>query len=141
MLRHFRVNLPFWRANLLQAALFAAWHLVWPVKSLVSGNADLAGAMTEGVMLVIATFISGSFYGYLYHKTGNLWAPWTAHTINNSVLNLVHIRTPAGLDGEVMVLYLIIVFGLIPLMLLIKLLAGRLGLPELRPWGEAEADQ
>ena len=100
MLRHFRASLSFWRANFLQAALFALWHLNWPIKQFIVGQTDLGGAAFQAIMLVIATGIFGFAMGYLYLKTDNLWALWLVHTINNSVLNMVHIRTVEGLDSD-----------------------------------------
>jgi len=93
MLRHFRASLSFWRANFLQAALFGLWHLNWPIKQFITGQTDLDGAAFQAIMLVLGAGIFGFAMGYLYLKTDNLWAPWLMHTINNSVLNMVHIRT------------------------------------------------
>lgn len=87
MLPHFRIRMRFWQANLLQAFLFALWHLVWPLKSYLTGKASLGGALTEAWMLALATFVSGAVFGYLFYRTGSLWAPWAAHTLNNTTLN------------------------------------------------------
>lgn len=96
VLPHFtRIIVP-QQANLLQAGLFALWHLVWPVKDMVSGRADLASAAGQAVMLLAATAIGGYVFDFLYLQTGSLWAPWLSHTIHNSVLNLLNIRTMTG---------------------------------------------
>ncbi|HWI61342.1 MAG TPA: CPBP family intramembrane glutamic endopeptidase [Symbiobacteriaceae bacterium] len=97
-------------ANLAQAALFALWHLVWPLKDLLSGR---SGVLGEAAGLLAATFIAGLVYGVLYLRTGNLWAPWLAHTINNTVLNFIHIRTAAGLDADVGARNVALVAGLL----------------------------
>jgi len=85
MLRHFRVSLSFWRANLLQAAFFGIWHLNWPIKQFLTGQLDAGGLASQSLIILIATGIVGFAMGYLYLKTGNLWGPWIMHTINNSV--------------------------------------------------------
>jgi hypothetical protein len=64
-----------------------------------------------------------------------LWGPLTAHTINNSVLNLVHIRTIDGLDADTMVLNVVMDVGFAALLLWTKLWAKRLHTSELEPWG------
>jgi len=135
MLRHFRASLSFWRANFLQAALFALWHLNWPVKNLVTGQTDLGGAGLQVIMLVVPAGIYGLAMGYLYLKTDNLWAPWLVHTINNSVLNVVHIGTVEGLDFDMMVFQVTLVICYVIVMLWFRTLARRFQMPEVKPWG------
>ncbi len=135
MLRHFRASLSFWRANLLQAALFAIWHLNWPIKQFITGQTDLGGAAFQAITLLIATGIFGFAMGYLYLKTDNLWAPWLAHTINNSVLNMVHIRTAEGLDSDMVLLQVMLIVCYVAVILLFRAMAKRFQMPEVRPWG------
>ncbi len=134
ILPRFMQRFSFVGANLLQALLFASWHLVWPVKHYWTGTTTPGGALAEAAMLFVATFISGYAYGYYYRKTDSLWTPWVAHTINNSVLNLFHIRTAAGLDTDVFVMQAIVVLGLIPMMGFVKWASDRRHMPKLRPW-------
>ena len=68
------------------------------------GQINLGGVTFQGIMLMIATGIYGFTMGYLYLKTDSLWAPWLMHTIKNTVLSMVHIRTTEGLDSD-MVLF------------------------------------
>lgn len=128
MLPHFGTTLSLWRANLLQAVLFALWHLVWPIKDLVTGRADIAGAAAQAALLLAGTLISGCAFGYLYLKTGNLWAPWLAHTLNNTVLNLLHIRTTDGLDTDLTIIHAVLGLGLLAALAATRVLAGWLGL-------------
>ena len=135
MLRHFRASLSFWRANFLQAALFGLWHINWPIKQFLSGQIDLGGAVFQAVMLLIATGIFGFAMGYLYLKTDNLWAPWLVHTINNSVQNMVHIRTIEGIDSDMVVFQVMLIICSIAVILLFRTLAKRFRMTEVRPWG------
>lgn len=135
MLPHFMGSLSFQRANLLQAALFGLWHAVWPAKSLITGDLTLNAAVTEAGALVLMTTAAGLVFGYLFFKTGSLWAPWLAHTIHNSALNLVHIRTVEGLDADMGVLIPVLAVGYILLVAWTKLLTGYFGLAPLRQWG------
>jgi membrane protease YdiL (CAAX protease family) len=48
MMRHFARRMSPWKANWLQALIFAAWHLVGPAKHFLLGKTDLAGAVVEG---------------------------------------------------------------------------------------------
>jgi membrane protease YdiL (CAAX protease family) len=134
MLRQFMTRLPAWRANLAQAALFSAWHLVWPLKHLFMGGATLSGSLAEAAMLSSGTLVSGFVYGYLYYSTGSLWAPWLAHTLNNTAMNLIHIQGAIALDPAAVVMQVIAVVGLLPFMAVVKVLAGKMNLPRVGPW-------
>jgi len=136
MLRHFRVSLSFWRANFLQAAFFAIWHLNWPIKQFMTGQLDLGGLASQSIIVLIATGIYGFAMGYLYLKTDNLWAPWLMHTINNTVQNMTHIRTIDGLDSDMMVFQITLTLLLIAIIPIYRILAKRFQTPEVKPWGQ-----
>ncbi len=136
MLRHFRVSLSFWRANFLQAAFFGIWHLNWPIKQSLTGQLDAGGLASQSLIVLIATGIVGFAMGYLYLKTGNLWGPWIMHTINNSVQNMVHIQTIAGLDSDMMVFQFALTFSLVAVILFFRALTKRFQTPEVKPWGQ-----
>jgi hypothetical protein len=74
----------------------------------------------------------------MFLKTGSLWAPWMAHTLTNTALNLLHTVTADGMDAGIslrMTAYSIIaLLG----MLLIKYLAKRFALPEVQLWKPAK---
>jgi uncharacterized protein len=137
MLPHFLQRMRFWTANLLQAALFAAWHLVWPLKAYLTGDASLAGALAQGGLLVLGTFVAGLVYGYLFWRTDSLWAPWVAHFLNNTALNLVQIRSVSGELQPPTVMSIVVVVALALLVLVVGPLARRLRLPHLQPWGSS----
>ena len=63
----------------------------------------------------------------------SLWASWLAHTINNSVLNLVHIRTVEGLDADVGVLYAVMAADYLALLPWARVWSKRLDMPQVRP--------
>jgi len=136
MLRHFRVSLSFWRANFLQAAFFGIWHLNWPIKQYLAGQLDAGGLASQSLMILFATGIVGFAMGYLYLKTGNLWGPWIMHTINNSVQNMVHIRTIDGLDSDMMVFQIALTLSLVAIIPFFRALAKRFQTPEVKPWGQ-----
>jgi len=136
MLRHFRRRLPFWGAILLAAGYFSIWHITGPIRNLMDGKADLGGAAFQAFALLLGTFIAGIVYGYLYLKTDNLWGPFLAHTINNSVFNVLFIQTSAGMQsGLEFTLFLVIfLLGNLALIPLIGLFARRWNMPEAKPW-------
>jgi len=136
MLRHFRRKLSFWGATFLAAGYFSIWHITGPIRNLMDGKADLGGAAFEAFAILLGTLIAGIVYGYLYLKTDNLWAPFLAHTINNSIFNVLFIRTGAGLQSglEFMPFQIIFLLGNLALIPLIGLFARRWNLPEAEPW-------
>lgn len=84
------------RANLTQATLFGFWHLVWPIRAAMDGAMTVQMAVAASAVYVAASGIVGYAWGMLFLWTGSLWTSWSAHTVHNSVLNLVHVYTPAG---------------------------------------------
>jgi membrane protease YdiL (CAAX protease family) len=86
---------------------------------------------------MLATFIAGISYGYLYLKTNNLWGPFLAHTINNTLLNMLYFRTGLGLKStaEFMFFWMILLLGYLALVPLINIITKRYNLPEAKPWG------
>lgn len=134
LLPHFLQRLRFRNANLLQATLFAAWHLVWPIKAFLLGDASAAGALAQGGLLLLGTFVAGLVYGYLFWRTGSLWAPLVAHFLNNIILNLVQVQTAGGEMGPATVLSVVVVVAMAVLVFAIEPIARRLSMPHLRPW-------
>lgn len=94
----------FWKANILQAAIFGIWHIVWPLKDYYSGNVKSIG--TFAVMIlgnIIITFLMGLTMGYLFYKTGNLWTAFSWHFLMNLVQNILIVKSRIpGIDTAVM---------------------------------------
>jgi membrane protease YdiL (CAAX protease family) len=134
MLTHFLRRWRFGAANLLQAALFAAWHLVWPLKAYLAGDVSLAGVLAQTGSLLLGTFVAALVYGYLFARTGSLWAPWIAHLLNNTVLNLVQVQSATGELQPAMLMSVVVVIALGFLAFAIGPIAKRLALPQVRPW-------
>ena len=136
MLTHFRVKFNPWRAIGLQALLFALWHLVWPLKHYLTGEADSGAALFEAVGLLISTGIGGVFFGYLYHKTNNLWSAFLAHFINNTIMNIVFIQTIEGLQSGVEFGFFIAIwlFGYLSLIPLTGWLTNKYAFPAFTVW-------
>jgi membrane protease YdiL (CAAX protease family) len=137
MVRLFRARLSFWRANGFQAFLFAIWHLPWVVKWYQVGQIDAHGGLLFATLSqFLPMLLIGLVWGYLYLKTGSLWTCWVAHFLNNTTFNLMHITTMDGLDSGLAIrgpAYLVV--SLLSLFL-VKYLAKRFQMPEVRPWGQ-----
>jgi len=138
MITHFRMRLSFWKSNFLQAFLFGFWHIVWPIKSYLIGQMSALQATTIATGYVFISGIIGLVWGYLFLKTNNLWAPWFAHTINNSTFNLLHIVTAQGLDSGFMIRMGVFPFIALLTLPLIKWMAERYQMPDLKRWDELE---
>ncbi|MGE5606093.1 MAG: lysostaphin resistance A-like protein [Bacteroidota bacterium] len=102
MLILFTVNLPFFQANLLQAVLFGGWHLPWVIKGLKIGQFKNSGEIILGtVSNFLPQFFMGAVWGYLYYRTNSLWAPIISHTLTNTALNFIHVRTDDGINNGI----------------------------------------
>ena len=122
MLPHFMQRMRFSSANLLQASLFAAWHVVWPIKAYLHGDVSAGGAFAQAGLLLSGAFIAGLIFGYLFWRTGSLWAPMTAHFLNNIMHNILQIQTNSGdlqpatlISVAVVVAMAILIFAVKPL--------------------------
>ncbi|MBN1401497.1 MAG: CPBP family intramembrane metalloprotease [Anaerolineae bacterium] len=130
-----RIRFSFWRANWFQALIFAIWHLPWVLKYYQLGQIETGGQM---IMTIISNSVPqlliGLVYGYLFLKTGNLWAPWIAHMLSNSVLNLLHTTTTQGMDVMIplrMSVYTVVMFLAL---FWVRRVAAKQRLSEAKPW-------
>lgn len=137
MIRLFRVRLTFWRANWLQAFLFGLWHLPWVLRYHQMGTIETTGEILFAVFSnSVPQLLMGVIWGYLFLKTDNLWAPWIAHVLANSVGNLLHITSINGLDTGFPIRMSIYTIAAMLCMFLVKYLAERNRMSEVKPWGE-----
>jgi len=138
MLRHFLTRRTAWGAILLQAALFSLWHLSWPLRRLIDGNALPGEVAFEAFGLTLSTLVSGVVYGYFTYRTDSLWGVFLAHVINNSVFNVLFISTAAGTQSalEFVPFASIFLIGHLLMIPVVGLVGNRIGLPEARPWGD-----
>jgi membrane protease YdiL (CAAX protease family) len=138
MIRLLLVRFSGWGAIILQAVLFSLWHVSWPLRRLLDGQATFGEAAFEAFGLLLATLISGVVYGYFYYKTDNLWGAFVGHTINNGIFNVLFIQTSIGTQagtefGPFLVFFL---GGYVLLIPIIALVTNRLRTPEVKPWGD-----
>jgi membrane protease YdiL (CAAX protease family) len=137
MIRLFGRALSLPQANWLQSFLFAAWHLPWVLKGFQTGELKTPGEVAFGVIgNFVPQLVLGLVWGYLYLKTNNLWACWIAHTLTNSAVNFIHVKTADGLDRGLAVRMATFAVVMVLGTLLIKQWANWLQMPTARPWGD-----
>jgi len=140
MVTHFRGGLSFWKANILQAFLFGIWHIVWPIKSYAMNQMNAQEAIIVSIGYIFSSGIIALVWGYLFLKTGSLWAPWLAHTLSNSVMNLLHTVTPQGYDTG-----FLLRMSILPLIALLTLpiidwMAKKYQLSGLKKWNTSNSE-
>lgn len=96
LMTHLGSRISLFKTNLIQAGLFGIWHIVWPLRDFLDGRTTLISAIGTSLGYILLSGLIGFSWGYFYQKTNSLWASWSAHTLNNSVINLVHITTSVG---------------------------------------------
>ena len=137
--RLFRIRLSLWGANALQAFLFGLWHLPWVLKWYQTGQLEERGGPVMAALLQFLPMVAiGLVWGYAYLKTGSLWVSWVIHFVNNTVLNLLHVSTVEGLDSGSAIVGPVAMFVALLSMFLVKYLAERYQMPEVKPWGQWE---
>ena len=87
------------KANLIQASIFGVWHIVWPLRDYLDGKTDFASMLGVSIGYILLSGLVGLAWGLFYIKTNSLWTSWSAHTLNNTAMNLLHITTAAGLPS------------------------------------------
>ena len=135
--RLFRIRLSLWGANGLQAFLFGLWHLPWVLKWYQTGQLEERGGPVAAALLqFLPMVVIGLVWGYAYLKTGSLWVSWLFHFANNTILNLLHLSTVEGLDSGSAIVGPVAMFVALLSMFLVKYLAERYQMPEVKPWGQ-----
>lgn len=133
MLNLNRMRLSFVKSIWLQAALFGVWHLVWVFKWVQTGTVTTPG---EIGMAIVANFLPqiclGLVWGYAYLKTDNLWTAWIAHTLTNTILNLLHVATLDSMDPGMSIR--MTTFSIVSLLMifLIRAICNQRNMPEMR---------
>jgi membrane protease YdiL (CAAX protease family) len=124
-----------WLALAFSALLFGLWHLPWALKAITasqSASVSLSGA-------IVANFVPqallGLVWAYLYLRTGNLWGSFAAHTLTNSAVNFVHIRSSEGMDTGIPLRMATFTIVMILGMAVIWYVSKRYELSEVQPWG------
>jgi uncharacterized protein len=92
-----RMNLT--KANFIQSAIFGAWHIVWPLRDYLDGKTDFGAMLGVSIGYILLSGLVGFAWGIYYTKTNSLWTSWSAHTLNNTAMNLLHITTAAGIPS------------------------------------------
>lgn len=83
-------------ANLMQAAIFGLWHVVWPLREYLDGHMSGGAALGMALGYALISGLVGWVFGAVFLRTGSLWWPWAAHTLNNSAHNFLHVAVAAG---------------------------------------------
>ncbi len=134
LISHLGSRIALWKANLIQASLFGLWHIVWPIRDYLDGKTDASEALVIAIGYVIVSGLIGFAWGYFYQKTNTLWIAWTAHTVNNTTMNLLHITTAAGDPGTMGLRVAAATLVVVATMPLVKRLATTWGWEEVATW-------
>lgn len=91
-------RLDFWRANAVQAGLFGAWHLAWPLAVALGPFEPPVPMPVYALGFVLVPAVVGGVLGVLVRATGTLWTAVLAHALHNGVALFVHVR--GGVRGS-----------------------------------------
>ena len=134
MITHLGSRMSMVRANLIQAALFGVWHTTVPLRAYLDGQMDLPMAVIGSLVYVLLSGMVGFVWGVFYQKTNSIWTSWSAHTLNNTTLNFVHITTAAGMPSTMPLRVTVIALVMVGLLPLFKKWTTRLEMSEVVPW-------
>ena len=135
------VRFSFFKANTIQAVLFGAWHLVWPIKDYLFFDKDMDAVLMMSGFIFLGTTIQGFIWGYLFYKMNSLWVAVFAHFAANTILNIVHITSAAGINQMIVIRSVSAsILGLI-FLLAIKWLSKKWGITPLSAYRPAAPEQ
>lgn len=130
-----RIRFNFWKTNWFQAFMFGIWHLPWVIKYYLAGEITTGGELVSQILFnSVPQLLIGIVYGYMYLKTGSLWAPWLAHTLSNSASNFVHVITTEGIDPGLPIRMSVYLVVMCFTLFWIKRVANKHDMPEIEPW-------
>lgn len=132
----FRRELVPWMALTFSAFLFGLWHLPWALKAITGASHSTSGGLSGAIAAnFLPQALLGLVWAYLYLRTGNLWGSFAAHTLTNSAVNFVHIRSSEGVDTGIALRMTIFTIVMLLCMAVIWYVSKRYELPEVQPWG------
>jgi membrane protease YdiL (CAAX protease family) len=130
-----RIRFSFWQTNWFQACLFGIWHLPWVLRYYQLGDIQTGGELVLSIFFnSVPQLFIGVVYGYFYLKTGSLWSSWAAHTLSNTVLNLVHVTTTSGLDTGIPVRMGVNLIVMLLSMIWVRYVTNKQKIPGEKPW-------
>ncbi|PSP79473.1 hypothetical protein BRC81_04445 [Halobacteriales archaeon QS_1_68_20] len=94
----------FWRANAVQAGLFGAWHLAWPLAVALGPFEPPVAMPVYALGFVLVPAVVGGVLGVLVRATGTLWTGVVAHAVHNGVALFVHVDGGASVLSPALVL-------------------------------------
>jgi len=120
LITHLGSRMSLTRANLIQAGIFGIWHIIWPLRDYLDGHITLMTTVITSVGYILLSGLIGFAWGYFYQKTNSLWASWSAHTLNNTIFNLVHITTSTGIPNTLGLRVAVSVLSIVALLPLVR---------------------
>ncbi len=85
-------------ANMIQAILFGAWHIVMCVLGVYDGQMTIQEAVVFGIGYVILAGVLGIEWGICIKMTGVIWMCVAEHFFNNFIGNILHVVSSTGTD-------------------------------------------
>ncbi len=83
---------------IISSTLFGLWHIVQPIRNVIDGTQSIEGGIGYSIMLILTSGLLGIQYSLISKVTGSIWFAISAHFVNNTSANLIHIVTDTGVD-------------------------------------------
>lgn len=87
----------------IASGLFGVWHVVAPVRNYYDGTMSLGGCIANIIMLVVTSTLVGFKFAMLTKMTGSLYMAMGDHFVNNTIVNMLHVVSSTGADGQMVV--------------------------------------
>ncbi|MGE5632289.1 MAG: hypothetical protein ACM3TR_14500 [Caulobacteraceae bacterium] len=70
----------------------------------------------------------------MYFRTNSLWTCWISHTLTNSAINFIHIRTDEGIDSGITIRMAVYVVAMLFSVWSIKYFTDLFKTPKVKAW-------
>lgn len=97
-IRYAKTKYRFAVANVVAALLFGVWHITMPIRSWIDGTMSLQNMLVYSIGYIIFSGSMALVWGMLLEMSGLIWIGLADHFFNNTVINLLHIKSNSGFD-------------------------------------------
>jgi membrane protease YdiL (CAAX protease family) len=134
VITHFGTKMSTQKANWAQAIIFGIWHIVWPLRDYLDGKTNLGSMVGISAGYILLSGMIGFAWGYFFLKTNSLWTSISAHTLNNTMINFIHISVSTGIASTLGLRVSISTLTVIILLPFVKKIASEWKMPSFMVW-------
>lgn len=80
--------------------LFGLWQIIIPIRNLYDGTISTGDFVANSIMLVGTAAFIGFKFAMMTKITGNLYMAMGDHFVTNTIINIIHVLSKAGIEQQ-----------------------------------------